>query len=109
MREEVGVVDVDLVGVDADDGPVLLVQVGHLEDVLPAQHDVVVELVPPGQRRQPRTWDVRDRAEIEPPEGPVERVGRQETHHRSDLGAGGRREELSEGHPDKGGGGCPGE
>lgn len=101
MRVEVGVVDVHLVRVDADDGAVLLVQVDHLEDVLPAQHDVVVELVPPGQRRQSRAGDVRDGAEVEPPDGPVERVGREETDHRSDLGAGGRREELSEGHPDR--------
>ena len=74
LREEVRVTDVDLVRVDPDDGPVLLVQLDHLEDVLAAQHDVVVELIPPRQRRETRAGDVRDGAPVQPPDGTVECV-----------------------------------
>lgn len=42
------VVDVDFVGVDADDGTVLLVQLGDLEGPSSLLVDIVVEFVPEG-------------------------------------------------------------
>ncbi len=80
LREELRVVDVYLLGVDADDGPVFLVELLHLEDVLPAADDVKVKLIPPRQRCEPRTGDVRDRTEVEAPYCPVDGIRRQKTN-----------------------------
>jgi len=58
-RVEVRVADVDLGRVDADHGPVLFVQGDDLGGVLPAEDDVVVELVEPGRGRELGAGDGR--------------------------------------------------
>ena len=46
---EIRIVDMHLVGIDTDDGPVLIVEFGDFPRVPAAEKDIVVELVPEGE------------------------------------------------------------
>lgn len=54
-----------LIRIDADDRSVLLVQISDFPHVLPAEDDVVVELVPEGSDGEFGAGEVRDWAEVE--------------------------------------------
>lgn len=72
-----------LPGIDADDGPVLLVQLDDLEGVLAVQDDIVVELVPLCQRGESGTGDGGEGTEVEAVYGDVDGVEGEEGEEES--------------------------
>ena len=63
-----------LVGINADNGTVLVVKLGDFPGVPATEKDVVVELVPEGEGGQSGTWDVRYWAFIKTCDGEVDDV-----------------------------------
>lgn len=81
--EEVGIRHVQLKRVDPDNGAVDLVQLPNVICVLAiVRVDVIVELIPPGERGETGTGKGGDGGEVETPDGAVEGVedGGEEEH-----------------------------
>lgn len=71
------IIDVDLVRVDSNDRPILLVKFSNPPGISALVHHIIVELVPERQYCKLRTWNMGDWAQIESVDGTIEDVGRQ--------------------------------
>lgn len=66
---EVGVGNVDFLGVDADDGAIVVMELSDLEGVLAGEEDIMVEFVPKGELCEQGPGYVGNGAEIEAVDG----------------------------------------